>query len=51
MTLQHGPLYYAWRRFAANRAAVVSGLVLLTLIVMAMLTPVIAKANYTNACS
>ena len=33
---QHGPLYYAWRRFAANKAAVVSGLVLLTLILMAI---------------
>ncbi|MBC7480288.1 MAG: ABC transporter permease [Pseudorhodobacter sp.] len=43
---QRGPLYYAWRRFAANKAAVVSGLVLLTLILMAVLAPLITKANY-----
>ena len=43
---QHGPLYFAWRRFAANKAAVVSGLVLLVLVLMAIFAPLITKTNY-----
>lgn len=46
MTKQHGPLYFAWRRFAANKAAVVSGVVLLILILMAIFAPLITRANY-----
>jgi ABC-type dipeptide/oligopeptide/nickel transport system permease subunit len=45
---QHGPLYYAWRRFAANKAAVVSGIVLLTLILMAVFAPWITKTSYDD---
>ena len=43
---QRRPLYYAWRRFAANKAAVVSGLVLLTLVLMAICAPLITKTSY-----
>lgn len=45
---QRGPLYYAWRRFAANKAAVVSGVVLLVLILMALLAPWITKTSYDD---
>ena len=45
---QRGPLYFAWRRFTANKAAVVSGLVLLILIVMAITAPLITKTGYDN---
>ncbi len=44
--VQRGPLYYAWRRFAANKAAFVSGLVLVTLILMAIFAPLITKTSY-----
>ncbi len=43
---QHGPLYFAWRRFAANKAAVVSGLVLMILVLMAIFASLITKTNY-----
>ena len=46
MTTQRSPLYFAWRRFAANKAAVVSGLVLLVLIAMAVVAPLITKTRY-----
>jgi ABC-type dipeptide/oligopeptide/nickel transport system permease subunit len=42
---QRSPLYFAWRRFAANKAAVVAGVVLAVLILMAILAPLITKAG------
>ena len=39
---QHSPLYFAWRRFAANKAAVGAGVVLIVLILMALFAPLIA---------
>jgi len=39
---QHSPLYYAWRRFAANKAALGAGVVLIILIVTALFAPLIA---------
>jgi ABC-type dipeptide/oligopeptide/nickel transport system permease subunit len=38
---QRGPLYFAWRRFASNKVALVGGIVLLILILMAVLAPLI----------
>jgi ABC-type dipeptide/oligopeptide/nickel transport system permease subunit len=38
---QRSPLYFAWRRFAANKAAVAGGVVLFVLIFMAVFAPVI----------
>lgn len=38
---QRSPLWFAWRRFASNKAAVAGGGVLLILIVMAVLAPLI----------
>jgi ABC-type dipeptide/oligopeptide/nickel transport system permease subunit len=38
---QHSPLYFAWRRFAANKAALGGGIVLVILIVMAIFAPLI----------
>lgn len=38
---QHTPLYYAWRRFTANKAALGGGVVLIILSLMAILAPVI----------
>jgi len=35
------PLYFAWRRFASNRAALGAGVILFALIVMAILAPLI----------
>ena len=40
------PLYLIWLRFIANRAAIVSGVVLLTLILMAIFAPLITIAGY-----
>jgi ABC-type dipeptide/oligopeptide/nickel transport system permease subunit len=40
------PLYLIWLRFKANRAAIVSGIVLLTLILMAIFAPFITIAGY-----
>jgi ABC-type dipeptide/oligopeptide/nickel transport system permease subunit len=42
---QRSPLYFAWRRFTANKAAVVAGVVLTLLIVMAIFAPLITKAG------
>jgi ABC-type dipeptide/oligopeptide/nickel transport system permease subunit len=39
--VRRGPLWQAWRRFSANRAAVVAGAVLSIIAVMALLAPVI----------
>jgi ABC-type dipeptide/oligopeptide/nickel transport system permease subunit len=48
MTPQRSPLYYAWRRFAANKAAVVAGFVLVLLIMMAVFAPLITKTGYAD---
>lgn len=42
---QRSPLYFAWRRFAANKAAVVAGAVLVALILMAVFAPLITKTG------
>ncbi len=42
---QRSPLYFAWRRFAANKAAVVAGLILALLILMAIFAPLITKTG------
>ena len=42
---QRSPLYFAWRRFAANKAAVVAGGVLAILILMAIFAPLITKTG------
>jgi peptide/nickel transport system permease protein/oligopeptide transport system permease protein len=42
----HSPLYFIWLRFKGNRAAVVSGVVLLILITMAIFAPFITIAGY-----
>ena len=45
-TAQRSPLYFAWRRFTANKAAVVSGVILLLLILMAIFAPLITKTGF-----
>ncbi|MBI4921287.1 MAG: ABC transporter permease [Devosia nanyangense] len=40
-TRQHSPLYFAWRRFADNKAALGAGVVLVVLILMAIFAPLI----------
>ena len=42
---QRSPLYFAWRRFTSNRAAVVSGMVLLILILAAIFAPLFSKTG------
>lgn len=42
------PLYFAWRRFADNKAAVASGLVLLIIMLMAIFAPLITKTGYED---
>ena len=42
---QRSPLYFAWRRFAGNKAAVVAGIVLAVLILMAIFAPLITKTG------
>jgi ABC-type dipeptide/oligopeptide/nickel transport system permease subunit len=42
---QRGPLWFAWRRFAANRAAVASAAVLGVLLVAAVLAPLITRTG------
>jgi ABC-type dipeptide/oligopeptide/nickel transport system permease subunit len=42
---QRSPLYFAWRRFAANKAAVAAGLVLAVLMLMAIFAPLITKTG------
>jgi ABC-type dipeptide/oligopeptide/nickel transport system permease subunit len=39
-------MYYAWRRFVANRAAVSSGSVLVVIILMAVFAPLITPTSY-----
>ena len=45
---QHSPLWYAWRRFTANKAAVGGGIVLVILILMAIFAPLIATSGPNN---
>ncbi len=45
---QRSPLYFAWRRFAANKAAVAAGAVLLLLVLMAVFAPLITKTGYED---
>jgi ABC-type dipeptide/oligopeptide/nickel transport system permease subunit len=42
---QHSPLYFAWRRFAANRAALGAGVVLVILVLMAIGAPLITTTG------
>jgi ABC-type dipeptide/oligopeptide/nickel transport system permease subunit len=42
---QRSPLYFAWRRFAANKAAVVAGIVLAILMLMAIFAPLITRTG------
>ncbi len=42
---QRSPAYFAWRRFAANKAAVVAGIVLAILMLMAIFAPLITKTG------
>jgi len=42
---QRGPLWFAWRRFVANKGAVVAGAVLAVIMVMAIIAPFITKAG------
>ncbi len=45
---QRSPLYFAMRRFAANKAAVASGIVLAVLIAMAIFAPLLTKTDYAD---
>jgi ABC-type dipeptide/oligopeptide/nickel transport system permease subunit len=47
-TSQRSPLYFAMRRFTANKAAVASGIVLAVLIVMAIFAPLLTKTDYAE---
>jgi peptide/nickel transport system permease protein/oligopeptide transport system permease protein len=42
---QHNPLYFAWRRFAANKAAVGAGIVLIVVVLMAIFAPLITSTG------
>jgi peptide/nickel transport system permease protein/oligopeptide transport system permease protein len=42
---QRSPLYFTWRRFVANKAAVVGGVVLVLLILAAIFAPFITKTD------
>lgn len=44
-TKQHSPAYFAWRRFLANKAAVVGGVVLAIIVLMAILAPFFTKTD------
>lgn len=44
-TRQRSPLWFAWRRFLSNRAAVIGGVVLGILILMAVFAPLITPVN------
>lgn len=45
---QRSPLYFAWRRFTANRAACAGGIVLLVIVLMAILAPFLTKGDPTD---
>lgn len=42
---QHSPAYFAWRRFAANKAAVTGGVVLAIIILAAIFAPLFTKSD------
>jgi ABC-type dipeptide/oligopeptide/nickel transport system permease subunit len=42
---QRGPLWFAWRRFQANKAAVVGGIVLGVITLLAILAPLVTKTG------
>jgi len=44
-TRQRSPAYFAWRRFLANKAAVVGGVVLSIIVLMAILAPLFTKTD------
>lgn len=44
-TKQRSPAYFAWRRFLANKAAVVGGVVLAIIVLMAILAPFFTKTD------
>lgn len=44
---QRSPLFFAWRRFVANKAAVASGIVLAILILAAIFAPLFTKTDPT----
>jgi peptide/nickel transport system permease protein/oligopeptide transport system permease protein len=44
-TRQHSPLYFAWRRFTANKAAAGAGIVLLIIILMSVFAPLITTSG------
>ena len=44
---QRGPLWFAWRRFLANKAAVVGGVVLAVIVLMAIFAPLLTKTDPT----
>lgn len=46
-TKPRGPLWFAWRRFVANKAAVVGGIVLLILCLAAIFAPLFTKGDPT----
>jgi peptide/nickel transport system permease protein/oligopeptide transport system permease protein len=48
MSRERSPLYFAWRRFADNKAAVVSGVVLAVIILMAVFAPLITLTGYED---
>ncbi|MDO8359978.1 MAG: ABC transporter permease [Devosia sp.] len=45
---QRSPLFFAWRRFVANKAAVASGIVLVILILAAIFAPLFTKTDPTE---
>jgi len=45
---QRSPLYFALRRFADNKAAVVAGIVLAVIVLMAVFAPLISKTGYAD---
>ena len=46
--IQKSPLYFAVRRFTANKAAVASAVVLALLILMAIFAPLLTRTDYTE---
>jgi ABC-type dipeptide/oligopeptide/nickel transport system permease subunit len=44
-TKQRSPAYFAWRRFLANKAAVVGGVVLTIIVLMAIFAPLFTKTD------
>ena len=46
--IQRSPLYFAVRRFAANKASVTSGVVLAILVLMAIFAPLLSPTGYAD---